>query len=401
MPDVVSKIQSQNEGGLVKKNVVIIVAAGRGMRAGAGLPKQYRMIAGKSLLRWTIEAIYRCDSNAAIQVVIHEDDTELFEAATDGLELLVPVFGGASRQASVLNGLKAVEPLDPDFVLIHDAARPFVSAAVYNGVLAKLESGAEAVVPALAIVDTLKRVTDGKIKQAVDRNGLYAIQTPQGFAFQPLKTAHEKAKGLDYTDDGSVMEAAGYSVRTSAGDADNFKVTHTTDFAKAEATIMNKATDVRVGTGYDVHRFEDGDHIWLCGLKVPFAKGLKGHSDADVALHALTDALFASVAAGDIGTHFPPSEEQWRGAPSDIFLKKAASIIRGKGGIIAHVAVCIVCERPKIGPHKDAMRARIADMLAISIERVSVQATTTEKLGFTGREEGIAAEATATIRLPF
>jgi len=401
MPDVVSKIQSQNEGGLVKKNVVIIVAAGRGRRAGAGLPKQYRMIAGKSLLRWTIEAIYRCDHNAAIQVVIHKGDAQQFKAATDGLDLPPPVFGGASRQASVLSGLKAVEPLDPDFVLIHDAARPFISGTVYNDVLAKLGSGAEAVVPALAIVDTLKIAAEGKIKRAVDRDSLYAIQTPQGFAFQPLKAAHEKAQGQDYTDDGSVMEAAGYSVSISTGDAENFKVTHATDFAKAEAKIMSKATDVRVGTGYDVHRFEEGNHIWLCGLSVPFTKGLKGHSDADVALHALTDALFASVAAGDIGIHFPPSEAQWRGAPSEIFLKKAAAVIREKGGIVSHVAVCIVCELPKIGPYKDAMRARIADMLAISIERVSVQATTTEKLGFTGRGEGIAAEATATVRLPF
>jgi 2-C-methyl-D-erythritol 4-phosphate cytidylyltransferase / 2-C-methyl-D-erythritol 2,4-cyclodiphosphate synthase len=386
---------------IVKKIAVIIVAAGRGSRAGEGLPKQYRRVAGVMLLRRTIDAVAACDPSAQIQVIIHKDDLSLYNKAVEGLSLLKPVVGGDTRQESVLNGLKALEARAPDYILVHDAARPFVSKVLFNGVIDQLMHGARAVIPAVSMVDTLKLVEGNQITRTIDRDHIVAVQTPQGFCFGTLLAAHTAANNKGLTDDGAVMESAGHKVETSVGDSANFKITNADDFTKAEAVIMNANADVRVGSGYDVHRFEAGDHLWLCGIKLPFEKSLKGHSDADVGLHALTDALLSAVAAGDIGTHFPPSDAQWRGASSDIFIKKAVDIIHQKGGIIAHVSLCLICERPKIGPHNAAMRARVADLLGINTDRVSIQATTTEKLGFTGREEGIAAQATATVRLPF
>jgi len=385
----------------VKKIAIIIVAAGQGRRAGEGLPKQYRLIAGKAMLRRTIEGVISALPDALVQVVIGADDHADYNAAMEGIHILPTVFGGASRQLSVYNGLQAIECHSPEFVLIHDAARPFLTTELVSNVTAALESGANAVIPAIPIVDTLNKVQGTRIAGLVDRSSLFAIQTPQGFDFAALMAAHKAAKGGTFTDDGSIMEAAGHPVEICAGDERNFKVTHPHDFKKAEAQIMNELGDIRTGTGYDVHRFEEGEYLWLCGVKIPFTKALKGHSDADVGLHALTDALLSAVAAGDIGTHFPPTEEKWRGAASDMFIKKAAMIIRDRGGVISNVAVCLICEKPKIGPQNEAMTARIAALLGIAPERVSVQATTTEKLGFTGREEGIAAQATATVRLPW
>ncbi len=385
-----------------KKNIAfIVVAAGRGSRAGEGIPKQYRLLAGKMVLTHTLQALKKAVPGAAIQVVIHPDDETLYRQAIGSLGLLPPVFGGATRQESVFGGLKAIKAEAPDYVLVHDAARPFVSAALIEEALTALSDGKAAVVPALAVTDTLKKVEGTAITDTIDREKLYRVQTPQAFDYAALMKAHAKAKHTDYTDDAAVFEAAGSMVHISAGSDENFKLTTLADFIKAEQMIMLQQADVRTGMGYDVHQFEAGDKLWLCGVNIPFDSKLKGHSDADVGLHALTDAILAALADGDIGTHFPPSDEQWRGAASHIFLEFARDRVLAAGGSIAHVGVCLICEKPKIGPHKDKMRQAIADMLKIPASRVSVQATTTEKLGFTGRGEGIAAQATATIRLPF
>lgn len=383
------------------QTAVIIVAAGRGSRAGGDMPKQYRPLLGKSVLRRTIEAFRAADPDARILCVIHPDDMDFYRAVTEGLALIDPVPGGATRQQSVANGLAALAAHAPDYVLVHDAARPFMTKAVYHGVLAALAEGAQAVVPGVAVTDTLKRAPEKQIERTVDRTDLYAVQTPQGFPYPALRNAHANAPHQDFTDDAAVMEAAGASVTVSAGERANFKLTTPEDFTRAEEKLMLMMADVRTGTGFDVHRFEPGDHVWLCGIKVPNTQSLKGHSDADVALHALTDAILAAIADGDIGQHFPPTDERWRGAPSHEFLSFAAERVRARGGIIAHLTVTIICERPKVGPHMQAMRTRIADIAGIDMDRVSVQATTTEKLGFTGRDEGIAAQASATVRLPF
>jgi len=401
MPEVMTKSQTQITQPSQHKIAVLVVAAGRGSRAGGGLPKQYRSLAGKMVLTRTVEAVASACPGALVQAVIHPDDKAHYDSASENMSLLAPVFGGESRQESVFLGLKALASHAPDFVLVHDGARPFASKITFDAVLAALADGADAAIPGVAVVDTLKKADSGNVSHTVDRTYLFAVQTPQGFAYQALLAAHESAAGRALTDDAAVMEAAGHSVKLVPGEEQNFKLTTAADFNKADQMIMMAQGDIRTGMGYDVHRFEDGDHVWLCGVQIPFTKGLKGHSDADVGLHALTDAILAAIVDGDIGQHFPPSDNKWRGAASDVFLTFARDRVAAKGGSIAHVSVCLICERPKIGPHNIAMRTRIADLLQISVERVSVQATTTEKLGFTGREEGIAAQATATVRLPF
>lgn len=380
---------------------IIIVAAGRGSRAGEGLPKQYRKLMGKTLLRRTVESFQKAAPNAPVICVIHPDDQHLYDDALDGIPLLMPVYGGTTRQESVFNGLKAAQGLAPDYVLVHDAARPFMGQAVFDNVMAALKAGAKAVVPGVPVTDTLKHAPDRMIEHTVDRANLFAVQTPQGFPFADLLRAHGVAPHNTFTDDAAVMEKNGEIVHIARGESANFKITTPEDFARAEERLMLQIADIRVSSGYDVHRFEAGDHVWLCGVKIAHTHALKGHSDADVGLHALTDALLGAIADGDIGTHFPPSDEQWRGAPSHMFLTYARDRILARNGMIAHVTVCLICERPKIGPHKDCMRQKVADLLQIDVGRVSIQATTTEKLGFTGREEGIAAQATATVRLPF
>ena len=400
MPEVMTKSQTQITQPSQHKIAVLVVAAGRGSRAGEGLPKQYRPVGEKMVLTRTLEAVFAACPQALVQTVIHPDDARLFEDAARGMAVLPAVHGGTSRQESVYLGLQALAPYSPDFVLVHDAARPFTNRAVFSAVIAALHAGNKAVVPALQVVDTLKKTSGRIVRHTVEREGLVAVQTPQGFPYSDLMAAHDKAMGHELTDDAAVMEAAGHQIVVVDGDDRNFKLTTPADFRKAESMTMMAQADVRTGMGYDVHRFEEGDHVWLCGVKIPFIKGLKGHSDADVGLHALTDAILAAVVDGDIGQHFPPSDNRWRGAPSDVFLTFARDRVIAKGGTIAHVSVCLICEKPKIGPHNLAMRTRIADLLRIGIDRVSVQATTTEKLGFTGREEGIAAQATATVRLP-
>ncbi len=376
---------------------VLIVAAGKGERAGTSLPKQYEPLAGKPMLRRTVEAF----DGHKVTVVIGGGQASLAQDALAGLALPAPVPGGATRQESVRLGLEALAKDAPDFVLIHDAARPLVSRSVIADVIAALENGADGALPMVAAADTLRRKNADGSFTLVSRDSLYRAQTPQGFAYGKILAAHRAHAATEVTDDVALAELAGMSVVMTPGEEKNIKVTRKEDFALAE-TLLGAglgAGDIRTATGYDVHKFTDGDHIWLCGLKVPHSHGLEGHSDADVGLHALTDALLGCIGDGDIGMHFPPTDERWRGAASWKFLGHAASLVHAKGGVITHVDVTLICERPKVGPHRDAMKAKIAEILGLELSRVSVKATTTEGLGFTGRREGIAAQAIATVRL--
>jgi 2-C-methyl-D-erythritol 4-phosphate cytidylyltransferase/2-C-methyl-D-erythritol 2,4-cyclodiphosphate synthase len=366
----------------------VVVAAGRGFRAGGEGPKQYREIGGEPVIRSSLKGLAGHPGIAMVQPVIHPDDTELFRAAAAGLDVLAPVFGGATRQASVRAGLEALSARRPDLVLVHDAARPFASAAlIARGIAAAGASGAA--IPALPVADTVKTVDpSGIVTGTIERAQLRLVQTPQAFAFATLLAAHQRASAAgreDFTDDAALAEWAGIKVATFAGEAANVKLT----------------TDVRTGFGYDVHAFGPGDHVTLGGVRIAHAQGLTGHSDADVVLHALVDAILGALADGDIGVHFPPSDPQWRGASSDRFLAFAIERLRARGGRIGHLDVNVVCEAPRIGPHRDAMRLRIAEIAGIEVTRVAVKATTSEKLGFIGRSEGMAAFATATVRLPW
>ena len=382
----------------------VIVAAGRGLRAGGDLPKQYRELAGEPVIRSSLSLFAWHGQIGAVQAVIHPDDRGAYEAAAKGLRLLPPVSGGASRQASVRAGLEALSARAPDIVLIHDAARPFCSTElVSRAIVACGETGAA--IPALEVTDTIKRVdADGHVAGTIDRAQLRAVQTPQAFKFAALLDAHHRAakEGRDdFTDDAALAEWAGIKVATFAGESGNVKLTTDEDFAKAESRRIANLADLRLGNGFDVHAFGDGDHVWLGGVKIPHDRGLTGHSDADVALHALVDAILGALADGDIGKHFSPNDPRWRGASSDQFLKFAVERVNKRGGRIAHLDLTIVCEEPRIGPHRDAIRKRIAEIAEMSIERVAVKATTSEQLGFTGRKEGIVAMATATVRLPW
>jgi 2-C-methyl-D-erythritol 4-phosphate cytidylyltransferase/2-C-methyl-D-erythritol 2,4-cyclodiphosphate synthase len=382
----------------------ILVAAGRGLRAGGGIPKQFRSLPGGTAVRACLDALVRHPEVSLVQPVVHADDTVLFEQSASGLALLPAVVGGATRQASVRAGLEALSAKAPSIVLVHDAARPFVSPELIQRAIAAAKVNGAAV-PALAVSDTVKSVDGGgRITGTLDRAGLRTVQTPQAFSFDALLTAHRKAKAEgreDFTDDAALAEWAGIPVTTFEGEAGNIKLTTADDFLRAEMQQLAALGDVRTGSGVDVHAFVQGDHLMLGGVKIAHIDGVTGHSDADVGLHALVDAILGALAEGDIGSHFPPTDAQWRGASSDRFLKFAAERVKERGGMIAHLDLSIVCEAPKIGPHRDAMRARIAEIAGVSMDRVAVKATTSEKLGFTGRREGIAAYATATVRLPW
>ncbi len=380
------------------KTVVLVVAAGRGRRFGGDLPKQYHDLAGRMVLRHTLAAFATNPEIDAVRAVIHPDDRQLYDIAADCLAILEPVPGGASRQDSVRLGLESLGELGPSKVLIHDGARPFIDAGTIGRVIAALDQH-PAALPVVPVADTLKRGVDGFVADTVDRNALYRAQTPQGFRYAEIMAAHRAVVGEELTDDAAVAERAGLSVALVKGDEDNFKITTAADLARARF-LFEGAGEVRTASGYDVHCFEEGDGCWLCGVLVPHDHKLKGHSDADVALHALTDAILGAIAAGDIGHHFPPSDAKWKGAASHLFLAHAASLVTAKGGRIVNVDVTIVCERPKVGPHRAAMTARLAEILGIRQDRVSVKATTTEGLGFTGRKEGIAAQAMASVWLP-
>ena len=373
--------------------IALIVAGGRGVRAGEGLPKQYRALGGEPVIRRTIRAFLRHPGIDIVRCVIHPDDRALYAAAAHGWPLAGPVMGRATRQGSVRAGLEACAGAAR--VLIHDAARPMVPHDMIGRVLAALDEGAQGACPVLPVADTLVR-TSG---EAVPRDGIHRVQTPQGFDYAAILAAHRAAPAESATDDAGLARAAGLGVTLVRGDEMAMKLTESEDFARAEA-LLAAGYVPRTGTGFDVHRFGEGDHVMICGLAVPHSEGVIAHSDGDVGLHALTDALLGAAALGDIGQHFPPSDMRWAGAASDMFLRHAATLVRDQGGIIDHADVTIICERPKIGPHRDAMRARIAAILSLPLTGVSVKATTTEGLGFTGRGEGIAAQASASIRMP-
>ncbi len=381
------------------KVAALIVAAGRGERAGGAVPKQFQPLLGLPMLRRTVARFAGLSAIPLVQAVIGAGQEEAATEALEGLDHLPFVPGGATRQESVRLGLEALVSHKPDFVLIHDAARPLVSRALIGRVIAALESGATAAVPLIPANDTLRR-REGTRWTPVARDHLFRAQTPQGFRFEPLLRAHREHAAHAVTDDMAIAERAGLAVSDVPGEETNLKVTTTDDFALAEKLLLAEMNEFRTGQGFDAHRFTAGDHVWLCGIRVAHDYGLEGHSDADAGLHALTDAILGAIGAGDIGTHFPPTDEKWRGAASSQFLAHAARLVGDKGGAIVHCDVTLICERPKIGPHREAMRARIAEILGLDVSRVSVKATTTEGMGFTGRREGLAAEAIATVRLP-
>jgi 2-C-methyl-D-erythritol 4-phosphate cytidylyltransferase/2-C-methyl-D-erythritol 2,4-cyclodiphosphate synthase len=383
----------------------VIVAAGRGQRAGGDIPKQYRSLAGAPAIRPTLCAFSCHPAIDLVQPVIRPHDEDFFHAASGGLpKLLQPVAGGATRQNSVRAGLEALAAHAPDLVLIHDAARPFLSGALISrAVLTAKARGAA--VPGIAVTDTVKKIDDtGTVTETLDRGRLRIVQTPQAFAFALIVAAHRRAAAVgrdDFTDDAALAEWAGHQVSVFEGEAENVKLTTNEDFAHAEALRAAALGDIRTGTGFDVHAFANGDHVMLGGVRIPHARAVTGHSDADVVLHALVDAILGALAEGDIGQHFPPSDPKLRGASSDRFLEFACERVRARGGLIGNLDVTVVCESPRVSPHRDAMRARIAAIAGIAADRVAVKATTSEKLGFTGRGEGIFAMATATVRLPW
>jgi len=386
----------------------VVVAAGRGTRARLeGISaKQYAPLGGVPVLRRTLEALARSGSIAMLQVVVHADDRSDYAQTIAGFTgpLLEPVMGGPTRQASVLAGLEALAAYRPDGVLIHDAARPFVDGDVIARVVQALQRH-DGAIPALALADTLKQAdADGRIAATVPRANLWRAQTPQGFRFAEILAAHRAAATAgehELTDDAAVAERSGLRVALVEGSVRNVKLTTLEDYMEAERDLKGaQMPDVRTGTGFDVHRFAEGDHVWLGGVRIAHTHRLEGHSDADVALHAITDAILGAIGDGDIGQHFPPSDPRWRGAASRIFLEDAARRVRALGGRIANVDLTLLCEAPKIGPHREPMRVAIAAILGIETSRIGVKATTTEGLGFTGRREGIAAMATATVILP-
>ncbi len=376
------------------------MAAGSGVRLGGDLPKQYRDLGGRPMLRRSIDALLAIPRIDAVQVVIGAGQDTLYAAATAGLDLPPPVTGGATRQESVHRGLEALSADAPVRVLVHDAARPFATPALVERVLDALDTAA-AVLPVVPVVDTLKRLDPaGAVVAEVPREALARAQTPQGFRFAALLKAHRRHAGVACTDDAGVVALDGVAVATVSGEEENFKVTTEDDLARAEAHLAGRPRRWVTGTGFDVHAFAAGRRLWLCGIELPHDRGLAGHSDADVALHAVTDALFGAMADGDIGSHFPPSDAQWKDAPSDRFLRHAVERLAARGGRLEHVDLTIIGERPKIGPHRDALRASLAAIAGLPVEAVSVKATTTERLGFCGREEGLAAQAAVTVSLP-
>ena len=391
---------------------VLVVAAGRGTRVGGDQPKQYRRLLGVPLLTRTLESLAAAAPGAHLRAVIHENDDAAYAAALGALRCggagwAVPAIGGPTRQQSVRNGLEALAAagISPEaIVLVHDAARPFLSGELVTRAIDGARSHGAAV-PGLPLTDTVKQVApSGQIHGSPDRASLRTVQTPQAFRFDVLLAAHRQAAEsgeYDLTDDAAVVERAGHAVYVFEGDEENVKLTTADDFTRAEARLLGNLADMRCGQGFDVHAFGPGDHVWLGGVRVPHDHGLVGHSDADVLAHAVTDAILGALADGDIGAHFPPSEPKWKGAASSVFLADAVARVKARGGLIAHVDATLICELPKIGPHRDAIRENLAKIMQIAPSRVGVKATTSERLGFTGRGEGIAALATATVRLPF
>jgi 2-C-methyl-D-erythritol 4-phosphate cytidylyltransferase / 2-C-methyl-D-erythritol 2,4-cyclodiphosphate synthase len=386
------------------KVAALVVAAGRGLRAGSHIPKQYRHLLGEPVIRPALAAFARHPEVSAVQPVIHPDDTDLYAGAAKDLPLLTAVYGGRTRQGSVRAGLEALQPRGPEFVLVHDAARPFVSPVLITRAILAARIGAAAV-PVIGIADTVKTVdATGNVTGTLDRATLRLAQTPQAFGFAALLDAHRRAQTAgqdDFTDDAALAQWAGLNVSTFDGEPGNVKLTGPEDFARAEALKLETLSDIRTGFGFDVHQFNEGDHVMLGGVRIAHTRGLSGHSDADVVLHALVDAILGALAEGDIGVHFSPTNPQWRAASSDRFLAFAVDRVRARGGLVAHLDVTVVCEAPRIGPHRDIIRARIAEIAGVPVARIGLKATTSEKMGFTGRGEGMAAFANATVRLPW
>ncbi|UYY78023.1 bifunctional 2-C-methyl-D-erythritol 4-phosphate cytidylyltransferase/2-C-methyl-D-erythritol 2,4-cyclodiphosphate synthase [Sphingomonas sp. R1] len=378
------------------RTAALLVAAGSGTRAGGSVPKQYAPLGGKPLIAYAHQAFVSHPGIDAVLTVIGEGQETLLGAAMGAIPF---VLGGATRRESVRNGLDALRADGFTRVLIHDAARPFLPARVIDALFGALDACAGAV-PALPVADTLVRGEDGGAGDVVPRDQLYRVQTPQAFVFDALLDAHRRWPAeQEATDDAQMLRAAGGQVALVPGDPMLEKITHPADFAAAEARLASTMR-VRTATGYDVHRFAEGEELWLGGVRVPHSKGLSGHSDADVALHAITDALLGTIGAGDIGMHFPPSDPQWRGAASARFLEHAASLVAAEGGVLDFIDLTLICEAPKIGPHREAIRTSVAAILGLELGQVSIKATTTERLGFTGRGEGMAAQAVATVRVP-
>ena len=379
---------------------VIVVAAGTGERMGGG-PKQYRMLAGIPVLARTIAAFTSRDDVTWVLPVINPAHGDLYAGLNLADPKLLPAVGGApTRQGSVLAGLEALAPHKPDVVLIQDAARPLVDDETISGVIAAL---GDAALPVLPVTDTIKRSSDGRFADGTeDRRTLFAAQTPQGFAYGSILEAHRRAAAepTEFTDDAAIAEWAGIAVTLTPGSMRNIKLTHAADFERAERLLGGRQMETRTGTGFDVHPFEAGDAVWLGGVRIPHSARLKGHSDADAALHALTDAIYGALGEGDIGTFFPPADPQWKGAASSVFLAHAAGLVTERGGRIVNLDITIVCEAPKISPHVSAMKAAIAAACAVLPSRIAIKATTSEQLGFVGRGEGVVAMATATVELP-
>ena len=377
--------------------VVLVVAAGRGERLGGDIPKQYRRLAGQPMLARTLKAFIRHPHITGVRAIIHPDDLALYNEAIAGLDLMPLAFGGDTRHESSQKGLESLASNPPTRVLIHDASRPLIDAATIDRVLTSLDHSMAAIA-ALPVRDTIKR-SDGVaiVSETIDRSALWRAQTPQGFDYPSILAAHQIPSGNAYTDDAAVAEAAGLMVKLVLGDEDNFKITTEQDFRHAERLLAG--TELRVGNGFDVHRFGPGNQITLCGVQIPHKQGLIGHSDADAGLHALTDAILGALGEGDIGEHFPPTDPNWKGRDSSIFLQHATKILNERGGFIRHLDVTIICENPKISPYRQMMQRRVAEIIGIDSTQVSVKATTTEGLGFAGRSEGIAAQAVATIAL--
>ncbi|HEY7763532.1 MAG TPA: bifunctional 2-C-methyl-D-erythritol 4-phosphate cytidylyltransferase/2-C-methyl-D-erythritol 2,4-cyclodiphosphate synthase [Aestuariivirgaceae bacterium] len=385
---------------------VLVLAAGSGLRAGGDLPKQYQLLGGQAVLRHALRVFSAHPMVAEVRTVISPADATHYQAAATGLTLGSPIAGGATRQESGRRGLEALAEANPRLVLIHDAARPFVSSSLITSVIRALDRH-EGAVPAVPVTETLKRAIQGVIKETIDRSGMWAAQTPQGFRYELIRSAHERAatSGLSaFTDDAAIGEWAGMEIAVVPGEAQNLKLTTAEDMRLAEERFVRdnfaRCPDIRVGQGFDVHAFEPGDKVVLCGIHIPHPMKLKGHSDADAPMHALTDALLGSIGEVDIGTYFPPTDPQWKDAESAIFLRHAAGLIEKRGGFIAHVDLTIVCEAPKIAPHIGAMKKSLAALLGVPSGRIAIKATTSEGLGFIGRGEGLAAFATATVRLP-
>jgi 2-C-methyl-D-erythritol 4-phosphate cytidylyltransferase/2-C-methyl-D-erythritol 2,4-cyclodiphosphate synthase len=383
----------------------VVVAAGTGSRAGGERPKQYQTVGGRPVVWWALKSFCDHPLISHIQPVIGAGQTELFESAAADLTVEAPVIGGATRQESCRLGLQALAKHNLTHVLIHDAARPFISAELISRVIAGLEEHG-GVVPGIALADTIKKAPDGTIERTVDRTGLWVVQTPQGFAFDAICAAHEKARQSgqsSLTDDAAVAELAGIEVAIVPGNSENRKITTSEDLAEANSalnTTLGSLPDIRTGVGIDIHPFAPGDHVMLCGIKIAHTHKLAGHSDADAALHALTDAILGAIGEADIGTFFPPSDPQWKDASSAIFLEKAVELVAERGGQVGNADIAILAEAPRISPHIAAMKARLSTLLRISEERIAIKATTAERLGFVGRSEGIAAFATVLVRLP-